>query len=87
MEIGRLLRRVSVLATRSAVRTRGVATSVVRMEKALEKLQTNPYYEKYAERIARLQQTDPEEFLARASRTAAAAPPRPAAPSSDVDTR
>ncbi|KAI8421350.1 hypothetical protein MSG28_008362 [Choristoneura fumiferana] len=87
MEIGRILRRVSVLATRSVAGARGVVTSAAKMEKALEKLQTNPYYEKYADRIARLQQTDPEEFLARASRTAAAAPPRSAAPAADVDTR
>lgn len=35
------------------------------MEKALENLKTNPYYDKYAERIADLQKTSPEEFLQR----------------------
>ncbi|CAB3226803.1 unnamed protein product [Arctia plantaginis] len=35
------------------------------MEKALENLKTNPYFEKYATRIADLQKTSPEEFLQR----------------------
>lgn len=35
------------------------------MEKAVEKLQQNPYYEKYADRIAKLQRTSPEEFMNR----------------------
>ncbi|XP_075976428.1 ATP synthase mitochondrial F1 complex assembly factor 1 [Anticarsia gemmatalis] len=35
------------------------------MEKALENLKTNPYYEKYATRIADLQKTSPEEFMQR----------------------
>lgn len=35
------------------------------MEKAIEKLQQNPYYEKYADRIAQLQRTSPEEFMNR----------------------
>ncbi|KAL0129469.1 hypothetical protein PUN28_001627 [Cardiocondyla obscurior] len=40
-------------------------TSRSRLEKALEELEKNPYYDKYAEKIARLQQTSPEEFLQR----------------------
>lgn len=35
------------------------------MEKAMENLQKNPYFEKYASRIAELQKTSPEEFIAR----------------------
>lgn len=35
------------------------------MEKAIENLKTNPYYEKYASRIADLQKTSPEEFMQR----------------------
>lgn len=35
------------------------------MDKALENLKTNPYFEKYAARIADLQKTSPEEFMQR----------------------
>lgn len=34
-------------------------------DKAVEELQKNPYFEKYAGKIAKLQQTSPEELLAR----------------------
>lgn len=37
----------------------------VKLEKALENLEKNPYYEKYADRIASLQKTSPEEFMKR----------------------
>lgn len=40
-------------------------TSQAKLEKALENLQKNPYYDKYAEKIAKLQQTNVEEFLER----------------------
>lgn len=40
-------------------------TGRTRSEKVLEELQKNPYYDKYAEKIAKLQQTSPEEFLQR----------------------
>lgn len=40
-------------------------TSLIAMEKAIEKLQQNPYYDKYADRIAQLQRTSPEEFMNR----------------------
>lgn len=40
-------------------------TSRARLEKVLEELQRNPYYDKYVEKISRLQQTSPEEFLQR----------------------
>ncbi|KAF5282094.1 hypothetical protein FQR65_LT14412 [Abscondita terminalis] len=35
------------------------------IEEASEKLKSNPYYEKYAKKIATLQETSPEEFLSR----------------------
>lgn len=38
-------------------------TTPTKSEKALENLQKNPYFEKYAERIATLQKTSPQEFL------------------------
>ncbi|CAG4946428.1 unnamed protein product [Colias eurytheme] len=40
-------------------------TTASKCEKAMENLQNNPYFEKYAERIASLQKTSPEEFLKR----------------------
>ncbi|CAH0724088.1 unnamed protein product, partial [Brenthis ino] len=40
-------------------------TTSTKLEKALEDLEKNPYYDKYAERIAALQKTSPEEFLKR----------------------
>lgn len=39
--------------------------SASRLEKEIDELKTNPYFEKYAEKIAALQQTSPEEFLSR----------------------
>ncbi|KAH9637110.1 hypothetical protein HF086_013926 [Spodoptera exigua] len=44
---------------------RCLKTSSPKMDKALENLKTNPYYEKYAARIADLQKTSPEEFMQR----------------------
>ncbi|GJQ68979.1 hypothetical protein Trydic_g6161 [Trypoxylus dichotomus] len=40
-------------------------SSTVRCDKVLEELQNNPYFEKYADKIAKLQQTSPEELLSR----------------------
>lgn len=38
----------------------------LRAEEAIEEMKKkNPYYEKYAGKIAKLQQTSPEEFLSR----------------------
>lgn len=47
--------------------TRKITMSAkLRAEEALEELKKkNPYYEKYASKIATLQQTSPEEFLNR----------------------
>lgn len=44
---------------------RNIMTSPTKLEKAVEQLQKNPYYEKYADRIASLQKTSPQEFLQR----------------------
>lgn len=55
------LKRVNYITT--SLRTFSVTAT--NMEKALENLKTNPYYEKYATRIADLQKTSPEEFLQR----------------------
>ncbi|XP_038219725.1 ATP synthase mitochondrial F1 complex assembly factor 1-like isoform X1 [Zerene cesonia] len=46
-------------------RTKNIMTTASKCEKAMENLQKNPYFEKYAERIASLQKTSPEEFLKR----------------------
>lgn len=35
------------------------------MEKLLENIEKNPFYEKYSARIAALQKTSPEEFMQR----------------------
>lgn len=61
LEFVRRLQRLNLLF----MQTRGISTTSITMEKALEKLKTNPYYEKYANRIAKLQETSPEEFLTR----------------------
>ncbi|XP_011702853.1 PREDICTED: methionine--tRNA ligase, mitochondrial [Wasmannia auropunctata] len=44
---------------------RCIMTSRARLEKVLEELQRNPYYDKYAGKIAKLQHTSPDEFLQR----------------------
>ncbi|KAJ8687012.1 hypothetical protein QAD02_022806 [Eretmocerus hayati] len=44
---------------------RTIMSSPGRLEKVLENLQKNPYFDKYAQKIAKLQQTSPEEFLQR----------------------
>lgn len=44
---------------------RCISVTTMNKEKIVEELKTNPYYEKYAKKIADLQQTSPEEFLSR----------------------
>ncbi|XP_076650880.1 methionyl-tRNA synthetase, mitochondrial isoform X1 [Halictus rubicundus] len=44
---------------------RFIMTSSRRLEKVLEDLQKNPYFDKYAEKIAKFQKTSPDEFLQR----------------------
>lgn len=42
-----------------------------RAEEALDKIkEKNPYFEKYADKIAKLQQTSPDEFLERVDKVA-----------------
>lgn len=45
--------------------SRCVNTSKMNCEKAIEDLQANPYFEKYAHKIAALENTSQEEFLSR----------------------
>lgn len=59
---------------------RSFMTSSPRMQEELEKLKTNPYFEKYAQKIATLQQTSPEEFLARVDTNAKSKQPKPEKP-------
>ncbi|KNC25001.1 hypothetical protein FF38_11885 [Lucilia cuprina] len=66
--------------TRIPLRLLGVNKTIVRTitmsaqrraEEALDKIkQKNPYFDKYAEKIAKLQQTSPEEFLERVDKVA-----------------
>lgn len=49
----------------SAIPNRLIMTTRVKLEKVMEDLTKNPYFEKYAKKIATLQQTNPEEFLER----------------------
>ncbi|XP_045460831.1 ATP synthase mitochondrial F1 complex assembly factor 1 [Harmonia axyridis] len=42
-----------------------IMTTATRTKKAVEELEQNPFFDKYAEKIAKLQQTSPEEFLKR----------------------
>ncbi|XP_048507080.1 methionine--tRNA ligase, mitochondrial isoform X2 [Athalia rosae] len=44
---------------------RSIMTSQTNMEKALDELKLNPYFEKYAKKISKLQETSPEEFLSK----------------------
>lgn len=44
---------------------KSIMTTRVKFEKVLENLEKNPFFEKYANKIAKLQQTSPEEFLQR----------------------
>uniref|UniRef100_A0A1B6CZN3 ATP synthase mitochondrial F1 complex assembly factor 1 n=1 Tax=Clastoptera arizonana TaxID=38151 RepID=A0A1B6CZN3_9HEMI len=44
---------------------RNIVTSVMNVSKVEEDLKTNPYFEKYAGKIAKLQKTSPEEYLSR----------------------
>jgi len=46
---------------------RGFRTTAIMSEEQIEELKQNPYYAKYADKIAKLQNTSPEEFLGRLS--------------------
>jgi len=47
----------------------GLATSTIMSKEQMEELQKNAFYSKYADKIAKLQKTSPEEFLARLEAT------------------
>lgn len=57
-----------VHAARSIMSKQPVSTSSYAMVKAIEELEKNPYFEKYAAKIAKLQKESPEEFLAKISK-------------------
>lgn len=72
MEIAVKLKNVLIYVktlTRSNIHTqfskRYFTMSASRLEKAIDDLEDNPYYAKYASKIATLQETSPEEFLSR----------------------
>lgn len=44
---------------------RYIMTTCTKLEKVLERLEKNPFFEKYANKIAKFQQTSPDEFLQR----------------------
>lgn len=46
----------------SIINSRTIALTTVKMEKALDNLQSNPFYDKYSARISELQKTCPEKF-------------------------
>lgn len=46
-----------------------MTSSAVRAKKLLEGLKDNPYFDKYAGAIAKLQQTNPDEFISRIEET------------------
>jgi len=48
-----------------ATASRMLTTSKVLSKEQIEELQKNPYFEKYADKIVKLQKTNPEEFLSR----------------------
>ncbi|XP_065344247.1 ATP synthase mitochondrial F1 complex assembly factor 1 [Cloeon dipterum] len=69
--LGRLVLPVSraVIFKNKPVLFRSVMTTSKLAEKAMENLKSNPYFEKYAKKIATLQETSPEEFLSKLQET------------------
>lgn len=63
--IARQLIQSCVVARNLTPINRSIMTSSSRAEKVVEDLQNNPYFEKYAQKIATLQKASPEDFLAR----------------------
>nr|XP_033327698.1 methionine--tRNA ligase, mitochondrial-like [Megalopta genalis]XP_033327700.1 methionine--tRNA ligase, mitochondrial-like [Megalopta genalis] len=55
----------NIRASISSGNKRFIMASSRRLEKVLEDLQKNPYFDKYAEKIAKLQKTSPDQFLQR----------------------
>merc|ERR1719167_430415 len=61
------IRRGPRLSSQITSSYRGFRTSRVMSEEQVEELKRNPFYDKYADKIAKLQKTSPEEFLSRLS--------------------
>lgn len=61
--------------TLSSPVSRMFTTSKVLSKEQIEELQANPFFDKYAEKIAKLQKTNPEEFLSRIEAKSAKAKP------------
>lgn len=59
--INLFLKKSLVYSSKKSIMT----TNSARAKKVLETLKDNPYFDKYAASIARLQQTNPDEFLSR----------------------
>ncbi|XP_077284962.1 ATP synthase mitochondrial F1 complex assembly factor 1 isoform X2 [Arctopsyche grandis] len=53
---------------------RSIMSSSHNLQKVMEDLQTNPYYKKYADKIATLQKVSPDEFMQRIEQTEKAQP-------------
>jgi len=64
--------------TPSSPACRMFTTGKVLSKEQVEELQANPFFDKYAEKIAKLQKTNPEEFLCRMeAKGAQSKPPQP----------
>lgn len=59
--LGRYLRNTRI--TERLGDERHIVTSRVRLKKVMEPWKNNPYYENYAEKIAKVMQINPEKFL------------------------
>jgi len=59
--------KLNSIARLSISKFRGFHTTNIMSEEQIEELKKNPYYAKYADKIAKLQNTSPEEFLSRLS--------------------
>lgn len=55
----------SILSTSSLKYQRSIVTTTMNVNKVEEELKSNPYFEKYAGKIAKLQKISPEEYLSR----------------------
>jgi len=59
----------------SQIEKKMFTTSKILSQEQIEELQKNPFFDKYAEKIAKLQKKNPEEFLARIEATAGKSQP------------
>jgi len=59
----------------SQIEKKMFSTSKILSKEQIEDLQKNPFFDKYAEKIAKLQKKNPEEFLARIEATAGKSQP------------